>query len=476
MAISRLKRLLKAGRDLIASRILKRNADHHDFRPILAEIEERPPNPLGSLFLWTILIFMVLAITGLFVVKVDVVVTARGKVIPVGDVKVIQPLETGVVVGIHVKEGDYVKKDSVILEIDPSIDKAELIGKDRNLKLSALAMQRIDALLKNRHFSPPSGKYEQEIIKAQREHFQALREVYDSTLREKEKQWRETQTELNTIREEIKSLENILAVVREEEKRQQSLVEIGALADNRYRETMKEWLNLERELETKKGNAEQTTTKLARLGDEITTFKSTFREKLLSEYSTSMQGKNTLEADVSNLKFKQEKRYLLAPVSGYINQLQTKTIGGVVTTAQTIANIVPENMPLQVKAILSNKDIGFAREGQKVIIKVDTYDFQKYGTIEGEVQTISPFSIDEKQTASPDPNSLKESEKEIEAQNTGYPVFVKLHSEVLETKNEKFNIKPGMSVTAEINVGQRRVIEFFLFPVIRYLDEGLKVR
>ncbi len=216
----------------------------------------------------------------------------------------------------------------------------------------------------------------------------------------------------------------------------------------------------------KTGQAEQAATKLDRINDEIETFKNSFREKLLSEFSSNMQGRNTLEAEVSSLRFKQEKRFIIAPVNGYVHQLPVKTVGGVVTTAQPVVSLVPENTPLLVNALVFNKDIGFVKEGQRCVIKVDTYDFQKYGTIEGMVQTIFPFSLEEKE---------KEKEKGNEA--GGYPVHVKMLSEILKTKDETvYKIKPGMSVAAEINVGKRRVIEFFLFPVIRYLDEGLKVR
>ena len=106
------------------------NIDYHDFKPILAEIEERPTNPLGTYFLWTIILLMVVTLLGLFLVKIDVVISARGKIIPVGDVKVVQPLETGVITKIHVKVGDYVKKGDILLEIDPSVDTADLEGKE----------------------------------------------------------------------------------------------------------------------------------------------------------------------------------------------------------------------------------------------------------------------------------------------------------------------------------------------------------
>jgi hemolysin D len=447
--------------------------DYHDFKPILSEIEERPPNPLGTLFLWTIISLMLVTIVGLFFVKVDVVVTARGKIIPLGDVKVVQPLETGAVTNIRVREGDYVKKGDVLLEIDPSIDKADLEGKERNLLNSRLAMERVNAVLTKKEFSPSPKSLSQETIKAQAAHYDAQKNLYETTLKEKEKEYKENLSALSSLKEEMKILRELLTHTQEDERRQKELVEIGALPDNRYRDKVRERMNLEKESEVKVGQARQTETKLERIKDEIEIFKHDFQDKLLSEYTTNLQSKNSLEAEVSSIKFKQGKKFIISPVDGYVHLLPVKTIGGVVTTAQPVATIVPENAPLVVNAVVFNKDIGFVKEGQKSVIKVDTFDFQKYGAIDGEVEVINPFNLEEKEGAG------KENEKESErgAGSGGYPVRLKMLADHLRTKDGiEYRMKPGMTVTAEINVGKRRVIEFFLFPIIRYLDEGLKVR
>jgi hemolysin D len=413
---------------------------------------------------------MFAVLLGLYFIKVDVVVTARGKIIPFGDVKILQPLETGVLTGIHVKEGDFVRKGDVLLEIDPSVDKADLEGKDRNLKFSRLAMDRVDAVLAGRDFNPSRGVGPREAINMQSAQFRAQRDVYTSTLQEKEKALEEAKSELKTFQDETVSMGTMLKHTSEDEKRFRALVEAGALAENRLRDKIKERMNLEREIEVKKGQVLQTEAKISRIEDEKETFRNGFREKLLAEFSTNLQGKNVLEAEVSSLTFKKEKRFIAAPANGYIYLLPVKTLGAVVTTAQPVVGLVPENTPLIVNALVSNKDIGFVKKGQECIVKVDTFDFQKYGTIKGAIKTISPFTLEEKEKdhekAAPDQN-----------QTSGYPVHVGVSSEELKTKDgATYRIKPGMSVTAEINVGSRRVIEFFLFPVIKYLDEGLKVR
>jgi len=451
---------------------VKKNADYHDFKPILTEIEERPPNPLGTLFLWTIITLMVVVLLGLYLVKVDVVVTARGKIIPLGDVKVVQPLETGVVTAIHVREGDFVRKDAVLMEIDPSIDKADLEGKEKNLHNSRLAMERVNAVLAAGPFAPARKNAHGDAVKTQIAHFNAQKNLYESTLKEKEKEVREMQTSLNSLKEEIRSLKDMVGHTKEDERRQKTLVEIGALADNRYREKMKERMSLEKELDNKIGQADQTATRLERIMDEIETFKHTFQDKLLTEFTTNLQSRNALEAEVSSIRFKQGKKFILSPVDGYIHLLPVKTVGGVVTTAQPVVTIVPENAPLVVNAVVFNKDIGFVKEGQRSVIKVDTFDFQKYGTIDGVVEVINPFNLEDKNGG-----NNREKESEPASASGGYPVRLKMLADCLKTKDGKlYRMKPGMTVTSEINVGQRRVIEFFLFPVIRYLDEGLKVR
>ncbi|PKL51448.1 MAG: HlyD family type I secretion periplasmic adaptor subunit [Nitrospira bacterium HGW-Nitrospira-1] len=434
--------------------------DYNEFKPILAEIEEKPPNPLGRIFLWTIILFMVVVISGLCLVKVDVVVSARGKIMPSGDIKVMQPFETGVVRRIYVQEGDFVKKGDVLIEIDPSLDKADLEGKEKNLRLSTLAIDRIGSVLENKDFAPEEGKDPSEIIETQRKLYQSQKAVYVSTLKEKEKELRGTEAALKSIKEEIEKLKNLLSIVLEEEERQELLVDIGAIAEKTYREKIKEKLNLERELQAKNGQAEEYTIQTEKIREEIKVFKNSFREKLLSELSGNVQQKNTLQAEVSNLKFREEKRFITSPVNGYIYLLPVKTVGGVVTSAQPVVSIVPEKLPLIVKSFVSNKDIGFIKIGQKCVIKIDTYDFQKYGTLKGKVAIVSPSSVEDKE------NNID-----------GYPVYASMSSEELRTKDGRvYRTTTGMSVTIEINIGKRRVIELFLFPIIKYLDEGLKIR
>ena len=434
--------------------------DYHDFKPILAEVEEKPPNPIGRAFLWTTIAILGLALIGLIFIKVDVVVTARGKIIPAGDVKVLQPLETGVVSKICVREGDYVKAGSPLIEIDPSVDSADLEGKEKNLNLSRVSMARIRAVLDDRAFRPSGEGRPQEIVDTQVKLYQSQRALYHSTLKEKQLALEEAEHGVRTLQDELTKLENQLAVTQDVEKKQKSLVEIGALAENRFKEKVRERMSQEREVGAKRGQIKEATVRAARVKSEVESFRNSFREKMLSELSSNMQGKNILEAEVTSLNFKKGKRSINAPVSGYVHILSIKTVGGVVTPAQQVVSLVPEDAALMARVLVLNKDAGFVWPGQKCVVKVDTFDFQKYGMIDGTVESVNPFSVEEKENS-----------------GDGYPLHVTLASEELKTKDgSTHKVRPGMSVSAEIQVGKRRVVEFFLFPIIKYLDEGLKVR
>jgi len=431
--------------------------DSHEFKPILAEIEEKPVHPFGRLILWSLLLFIIITLLSLYILKVDVVVSARGKVIPDGDVKVLQTLETGVIKRINVKEGDFVKEGDILIEIDPTVEIADIKEKEKLLDFHSLTKQRVQSLIAGKKFKP-SQDYENSVV--QSAIYKSQKDYYSQTLRQKQKEIEEVQTVIDSVKEELNNLNSILSLVSEEENRYKALSEIGAIPENRYREKLKEKVNLEREINLKMSQIKENLVRLERLKHETEAFKSGFNEKLLLEMSNSYEKERLLFSEITNIKFKESKRFITSPVNGYVHLLAVKTMGGVVTPGQPLVSIVPEKTPLIVKAIVLNKDIGFVKEGQDSIIKVDTYDFQKYGTVKGEVKTVSPFSIEDKELGI-----------------DGYPVYVKLNSTELRTKQGKiYKIKPGMSVLTEINIGKRRVIELIISPFIRHIDEGVKVR
>jgi hemolysin D len=173
--------------------------DKHEFTPLLVEIEERPTSPLGRSLLWSLFAFLVIALLWLFFAKIDVVVSARGKVIPVGEIKTLQPVETGVIGSILVKEGQSVKKGEVLMEIDPSVTQSDLESKQKNLSLLELEIERLDAQINDRAFHPSSTCQESSAIATQQMMYTSGKLAYDQQRQVLQEQIRQNDGYFSTI-------------------------------------------------------------------------------------------------------------------------------------------------------------------------------------------------------------------------------------------------------------------------------------
>jgi hemolysin D len=191
-----------------------------------------------------------------------------------------------------------------------------------------------------------------------------------------------------------------------------------------------------------------------------------------------------LKGDLDKTKQLYALKWLRAPVDGLVQKVDVTTIGEVVTPAQSLVTIVPDDTPLIVEASVSNEDIGYLKVGQPVEVKVDTFPFQKYGSLEGTLVSISP-DAEEKSAASRDMQTRSgvgaaaaRQETSSESANAGYvyKVLVRTKQSAFRIGGEQRAIQPGMTVQADIVTDRRRVIEFFLSPVTKYMAEGLRVR
>ena len=432
------------------------NDDSHEFKPLLAEIEDEPINPLGRAIFWIIVISILFLGGWMYFGKVDVVVSARGKIIPVGEIKVLQPLTTGVVSRILVKEGDRVNKGQVLMEIDPSGTEPELSSMQEDAKLLELELLRLNATLDQASFQPQRERYDSEIVSVQQR-------LYDSIMARLRKQRQGKEQELQQVNEQ-------LAAAEAEYKRLQGLLEVAeerfsSLAPVRDIISRDEYAKAESEVRSYQGSltgaehkCEELRVATRRVQSELDVIVESERDKILSEIAEKRNKLNYLLADIEKTTYVNAKQQLIAPVEGFVNKLFIHTIGGVVSPAEKVIALVPADSPLEVRALVQNKDIGFIAKEMAATIKVDTFNFQKYGVLAGKVRQVAKDSMEDK--------------------NLGlvYEVYVEPEKTSLLVEGVYTPITTGMSVTAEIKVGKRRILEFFIYPLIKYLDEGISVR
>jgi hemolysin D len=163
-----------------------------------------------------------------------------------------------------------------------------------------------------------------------------------------------------------------------------------------------------------------------------------------------------------------------------VQQLAVHTVGGVVTPAQTLLAVVPNDSPLEIEAMVSNRDIGFVQAGQAVEIKVDTFNFTRYGLLHGSVLSVSRDSIAREKPQDKGGNSSGASAEtrssEPPGQDLAYAARISLDRTEMKVDDNMVNLMPGMAVTTEIKTGSRRVITYLLSPLLRYGHDSLRER
>lgn len=430
--------------------------DRHEFRPLLVEIEERPTSPLGRGLLWTILAFMVIATLWLFLAKIDVVVTARGKVIPSGEIKVLQPIETGVISNICVMEGDYVTKGEILMEIDPSVTDTNLDSQLKHLELLDVEMARLTALVKNEEFYPSKITNDKNLLSTQKLIYDTKRSGYHQQLQLITQQINQADSQKKSITENVERAKKLSDSAIAKANR---LFEVRDLiTQEEYESAQKDVIEYEEQAVVKEHEVNKLDSKQTELAEQILFITQDYKNKLLEELTQKRKEATMLQVEIKSIEFKQSKQRLISPVDGYVGKLHVHTVGGVVTPAEKLITVIPKNAPLIIKATVLNQDSGFVKKGMQTAVKIDTFDFQKYGIIHGVVSHKADDSIDD------------------EKLGPVYEIYIEPKEHFLTVNSEKVFLRSGMSVTAEMKVGKRRVIEFFLYPLIKYLDEGMSVR
>ncbi|MBT3260915.1 HlyD family type I secretion periplasmic adaptor subunit [bacterium] len=435
-------------------KIFKKIDDAHEFKPLLVEIEQKPAAPLGRMIFWLIVFLLAFFILWLWFGKVDIVVTGRGKLVPAGNIKMIQPISNGVVSKILIKEGDFVKKGQVLIEIDPSTTLPELKFLEEKLVKLEVESSRLEAIITHKKFRP--NKTKKDLIQTQTQLYTATLQAFKKQLEIKKLELGKTKAKSQTVEAKIKNVTELLKIAQNKEARLVYVSDIIAMEEmeKAYLERIAYTYNLEELAHDKQGLWLAQKQVLA----EMLYLKAAFNKEILKEYSDTLNEDLQLKSKIEESTFINAKQRIVAPEAGYINEIFIYTEGGVVSGGQKLMTLVPKEAPLIVKVDILNKDIGFIKIGMPVSVKIDTFNFQKYGLIEGKVIYISKDSI------------------EKEKIGIVYNVDIEPGKLGLKVDGKKTVLQPGMTLSAEVNIGERRIIEFFIYPLVKYLDEGMSVR
>ncbi len=450
------------------------------FLPHILEIEETPPSPAYRKLLWTLILLVLVLIAWSCVGKISVVATAPGKFIPDGRIKQIQPLESAIVKAIHVKEGQHVKAGDLLLELDPAISGAALQANSDKYVYNHLEQTRLAAELT--HTMPAYPEADPVWVSLQESTRQARDAAYAAKLAEARAQLEEKAHGLASAQAMQQKYRETTEIAEEREASARPLVETGAISRVDYLQLKQDLASNRNDLAAQMKKVEQQRASQTEAQKHLAQVVHDHQAEIYSQLGEKVANAPGLKGDMNKSRELHELKWLRSPVDGWIQKINVTTIGGVVNPAQNLIAIVPEGTPLIVEATLSNDDIGYVREGQTVELKVDTFPFQKYGTLKGMLVWVSPDAEEKSAVASGEDNG-RSGTAEREIQNVKsvkdgyiYKVHIRPRENYLISEEKQLHLQVGMTVRADIITDQRRVIDFFLYPITTYLSNGMTAR
>lgn len=433
------------------------------FLPAALALRDTPVHPAPRTALWLIMAFALIALLWAVFGRVDVFATAVGKIIPNDRTKVIQPVETAVVKTIHVRDGQQVQPGQVLIELDATTaaaDSERLRSESLTARLEAGRAQALLIALANGaapQLKPLAGADAARMLAEQSQAAGEYQE-YQARRLQLEAEISRRRAELQATLDQVTKLEQTAPIARQRAQDYQRLVKENFISRHGYLEREQARIEQEQDLAASRSKVTEIRAALMEAQRQQNTLAAEIRSQLLDQLNLATQKAASLEQELVKAEQRNRLMTLTAPVAGTVQQLAVTTVGGVVTPAQPLMVIVPRENVLEVEAMLPNKDIGFVNAGQDAEIKIETFPYTKYGTLHGTITQVSSDAIQD------------------EKRGLIYSTRVKLARDTLRVENKTVRLTPGMAVTVEIKTGTRRVIEYFLSPLMQATSESIRER
>lgn len=429
-----------------------------EFLPAALEVTERPPSPIGRLILWTIITAALVALLWAFLAHVDTVAVAEGRLVPEGRLRSVEAAEQGVIRSIEVREGQHVTAGQTLIEFDPTIAEAEADTARTELSTAGLTRARDGALLgyiagRGATVKPPPGAAP-DAVAAERQLVAARIDEYRAKLESTGQRRIGAEAGLAGAQAEIGKLRRTLPLLREALDLQQGLAAQGFGARQKLLQQQQAYVAAEQDLQGQIAKVAEARAQIAAIRGEAAQTREEFisraaQESAEAEGVVATRGNVVREADR-----KRGLQRLTAPVSGIVQEITVTNIGEVPEIGKPLITIVPDDEPLVAEVLLLNRDAGGVRAGMPAAVKLEAYPFTRYGVLRARVERISPDSTVDQQ------------------RGLVFPVRVRLVDRTLMADGKPAIVSPGMTVTAEIVTGRRRVIDFLWSPLQRSVGEA----
>ena len=475
----------------------KRLTDEAAFLPAALSLQETPAHPAPRRVATAICALFVIALVWACVGEIDIVAVAPGRIVVSERTKTLQPLETSVVKRVLVKDGDAVHAGQVLVELDATNAAADgasvkeqldmaaseelrartLLSALRNVKATSPHLPPGDApslpLPPRRATSLPVARVDATSLplplgegwgegSAQRDRasaqFQAEWQDITARLAKLAAEQARRQAELATVRELVTKLEATLPIAQQRESDFKNLADQGFMSGHAGQDRTRERIEQERDLATQRARLAEAKAALRESEDNRAAYLAETKRILSDRQAQAASKRQQFAQERSKTEQRSRLTQLTAPVAGTVQQVAVHTAGGVVTPAQVLMVIVPKDAEVTAEVVVDNKDIGFVSAGQDVTVKLETFPFTRYGTVEARVKSVTADAVND------------------EKRGAIFPAVLGLGRNSIMVDGKRIGLSPGMNISAEIKTGRRRVIDYLMSPIRKAASESLGER
>jgi HlyD family secretion protein len=438
-----------------------------EYQPDAVEIEEKPVAGKVRWVLYVIMFTLVATVIGAAVFQVDRIVVADGRLITTSPTIVVQPLNAATIRSINVRVGDIVAERQILATLDSTFTSADLSQLKRKRLSMETQLRRIDAELSHTDFRAlpeegEDGRLQESLFNQRKVILQRTHQMTDD-----KKAALESQRALNRVKRQGSKRQ--LKLLRDVEGTTAKMPQNGNEYRLRLLESQKARYGAADEIETLKAEEEVVVKELRKVESEWQQFLEERSGELMEEKVRLRDELKGVVEEINKAERLQELVSLRAPQRGIVLKMAERSVGSILRQAEPFATIVPVDCRIEAEVRIKGKDIARVRMDDAARVKLDAFPFQKHGTLDGEVRVISEDAFQR-----PGQNLEQQNKEDQEKGGGFYLARVRLMSEKLKKVPDGFRVMPGMKVRAEIKIGKRKVISYFLYPIIRALDESLR--
>lgn len=427
-----------------------------------ADAIERGPLPRSV----RITLHVLLAAFGCFILwaclsHVPKVVTAKGKLVnPLPNI-VVQPLDTSIIQRIDVRVGQVVRKGEVLAMLDPTFTQADEAQLRTRLQSLDTQAESLRAELAGKAVpSAGSGSSADSLLQAQlanerKANFAAQKSKMEQNIARLQASLETNQRDQQILAQRVKSL-------REVEAMQEQLVSEQFGAKMHLLEARDRRLEVERDMMLQKNRSLEMQRELAAAQSELAAFDKSWRQKAMEDLLNASRDRDGINEQLTKADKRRRMVQIVAPADGIVLEIAKLSVGSIVREAEPLFTLVPLGAEMEAEVQIDSLDIGYIKPGDKVQLKVDAYNFQEHGMLDGTVRTISSDSFKRDQAASG------------QGLDAYYLARIPYGKSSLRKMTPGARLLPGMTLTAEILVGERTVMSYLLWPLTKALDESMR--